>query len=154
MKKNLPVFTKRIFILFVLSFSFLTCNRDNAIVPYVFVNFHIDLNDPEYTELNAVGNAQFLDVVMGERVGHQGIVIYHKSMDEFTAFDRASTSDPSNKDAAVVFTDEWGVVEDTVNGSRYSLPLDGAVVGGPASAPLQQYQTSYNSSSRILYVSN
>lgn len=132
----------------LLAFSISACEEDGYNFPYEYVNFQINLNDPSYFNLNAVGNYVY---VYG---GVQGIIIYRKSLNEFTAFDRACPYDYELSNARV-FVDESGVtVIDTVCGSQFSLMLDGQVLEGPSQMPLKQYSTSYNQGTNILYVSN
>ena len=136
--------------LFLLLFIFpaTSCNDNNTIIPYVYVNFYIDLNNPEYYDLNAIGNSVH---VTG---GVKGIIIYRKSIDEYLAFDRTCTYDPNHEWGKVVLDENMSSAMDTVCGSEFSFMLDGAAVGGPAAFPLQQYNVLYDESNNLLYISN
>jgi hypothetical protein len=137
--------TKICLSLILITTILLNCNDQEDIIPYVYVNIYIDLNDPEYVDLNAVGNSV---MVTG---GVKGIIIFRKSLDEFTAFDRAS---PANPDCAVNLDETGTTAIDTCTNSKFSLLLDGAVIEGPASLPLKMYQVHYNPNTLMLQITN
>lgn len=140
----------QLFIIFFLLLSLfpLSCQRNNEQVPYTYVNIEINLAYPQFSDLQSVGNYVF---VTG---GIQGIVIYRSSYDEFAAYDRASPSTPDNYNARVVSTQEFGIVQDTVNDVKYSLIYDGMVVGNGKAEPLQKYEAYFNEISNMVYISN
>lgn len=111
------------------------CNEQRQI-PFVQVNFQIDLNLPAYQPLTAT--AGWIYVSGGSR----GIIIYRRNQDEFMAYDRHSTYKVD--DACRVEVDEDGVlISDPCSESQWVI-TDGSVVNGPAVQPLQQYNTSWN----------
>ncbi|MCX6257666.1 MAG: hypothetical protein NTW49_07215 [Bacteroidia bacterium] len=130
--------SKIIFFLLIASLflSFFSCNKKDE-VPYVPVNFSIQLNDPDFSILNSVGNFVY---VTG---GVNGIIIYRVSGDQFMAYDRTCTFRPmDNCRVTVEQTHTFAVCKDCCS-SKFLL-LDGSVTQGPASVPLKQYQTSFN----------
>jgi len=71
-----------IIILLTLMYS---CKKDqNQIIPYVKVQITANLDLPQFSDLNFVGNA-----VLYPNVGYNnnGVIIYRNSTDEFTAYD-------------------------------------------------------------------
>lgn len=106
------------------------CNKDN-IVPYVPVNFEINVNLPAYQPLNAPTG--WVAVSGGSR----GIIIYRVSQDEFRAYDRHSTYDVDAR-CQVAVNDDNILITDPCSGSQW-LIIDGSVAEGPAELPLQQY---------------
>lgn len=108
------------------------CNRENFI-PYVPVNFEINLNLPAYQALTAPSG--WLTVSGGSR----GILIYRLNLDEFIAYDRHSTYDVSAA-CQIAIEDDNILLTDPCSNSQW-LIIDGSVVQGPAELPLQRYQT-------------
>lgn len=130
----------------------LQCDKTtDQIVPYVYVNFTIDLNDPEFVDLQVPGNSVLVNG------GYKGIIIYRLSQDEFQAFDRCCTFDPYEKDCDGVkpatSTDIYAVCPCCE--SEYMLPSLGFPTDqSEASLPLKQYQTTYYVNSDRLQVFN
>lgn len=125
------IFSKiTIFLLFILSFT--RCNNPENKIPYVYVDFTIDLDKPEYSDLS-IGSYIY---VTG---GVSGIVIYRDSREVFYAYERACPYDPEC--GRVEVEDNGYRLVDTCCGSKFSLTLEGAVVQGPAELSLRQYST-------------
>ena len=126
--------------------STICCKSPENKIPYVYVDITINLDKPEYFELNAIGNFIY---VYG---GVSGIVIYRDSRDVFFAYERACPYDPECGRVDVI-ADEYKMV-DTCCGSEFSLTLDGAVLKGPSEVALRQYKTYYYSNTNELRVVN
>ena len=129
----------------ILTLLFSGCDKNNnGIIPYVPVDVQININNPTYSGLTFVGGSAY---VFG---GSQGIVIYRNSQDQFSAFDRHSTYLPENN-CRVDIDQSLLQLEDQCSESLY-LIIDGSVINGPATIPLQRYQTSF--SDPILHIYN
>lgn len=129
-----------IFLTFILliSTSFQGCkNDDDNLIPFVAVDFTIDITSTFYTELSAVGGYVY---VTG---GYKGIVIYRLSMDEFLAYDRCCPFDPKVPCERVEMESSGLTLIDSCCGSRFNI-LDGSVIEGPATHLLRQYFTYYD----------
>ncbi len=148
-----------IFFLTAIPFLFLSgCkNKNNNIIPDVFVNFTLDLNDPMFNDLKAIGNTV---VITSSYAGSQsagynnhGILVYRASESEFYAFDRTCTFEEA-KDQAVVIDNTGDVTaECPACHSEYVLPSYGYPTDkGPARYPLKQYKTSFDG--RFVHVYN
>jgi nitrite reductase/ring-hydroxylating ferredoxin subunit len=125
----------------LLSFIF-ACKKSTDQIPPASVDFNLYLTQPDFQTLNTVGNYVY---VTG---GVKGIIVYHKSIDEFAAFERTCPYDP-NTAAAKVVVDSSGLGMIDYNcGSRYNI-LDGSVTHGPASYPLRQYACEYDGVSSL-----
>lgn len=85
--------------------------------------------------------------------GYKGLIVYHRSLDEFVAFDRGCTFDPMNADAILTVVSGGLTVEDTHCGSKYNL-VDGSVISNPATTPMKQYRVDYNQTGQTLYIYN
>lgn len=110
----------------------LSCNRREDQIPYVPVDIAFDLNSPVYVDLNAIGGWTYIDG------GSKGIIVYRKTLDDYVAFDRHCSFEPTN-DCSQVSVDETNLFAvDTCCGSKF-LISDGTVNEGPAVFSLRQY---------------
>ena len=66
-----------------------SCNKQEDYIQDVYVNEFIDLTLPEYDELKTTGNSMFIDG------GLEGIIIYHGIGNEYKAYDRNCSYQPS-----------------------------------------------------------
>lgn len=123
---------------------FAGCKKDNQGIPNVQVNISIYVNDPQYVNLSSIGGWVY---VTG---GYRGIIIYRKSISEFTAFERCCTYDPENPDEYVKVDSNNIEAYDANCGSRFII-TDGSVTHGPAGLPLKKYQTSYDGTVLTIY---
>lgn len=143
-----PIFTKSVKTqICVLSFFALviqSCRRDQSQVPLVPVNVQININQPDFFKLSVVTGWVY---VTG---GSRGIIVYRKSQNEFVALERNSTFNPAQGCAVIVNADGI-IISDPCSESQW-LITDGTVLQGPASAPLQHYQTNFQDP--MLYITN
>lgn len=141
--------SKIIFFFFIVLVSTIlfTCNKDRERIPYVYVDFYLNLNDPSFNDLSVVGNT--IAVTGGVR----GVLIYRKSLDEFVALDRCCSYEPS-KSCEIVSIDSTGLFAKCSCCFSEFFLYDGYVNKGPAEYPLAEYRTSFNSYSNILHVFN
>lgn len=111
-------------------------------IPYVKFDYTINIMDPAYVNLQAVGGSVFIDG------GSRGIIIYRVSIEQFNAYERHCTYDSDNPCGKVSF-DTSGIVlvdDDCAGsgcGSKFNI-IDGSVSNGPAQYPLIQYTTSFD----------
>jgi len=131
-------------VLFFLCTVLLSCRRDNGQVPLVPVNMQININQPDFFNLSVVTGWVY---VTG---GSRGIIVYRKSQTEFIALERNSSYNPAQGCAVTVNADGI-IISDPCSDSQW-LITDGSVMQGPASAPLQIYNTSFQDP--ILTISN
>ncbi len=128
-----------LFIIVSLAF-FTSCNKNsnnNSNIPYVPVNIDIYPANPQYNDLNVIGG--WLYITGGSR----GIIIYRFTQDEFYAYDRHCTYQPTNSCGKVIMDTDNITLVDTCCGSKF-IVVDGSVINGPAGLPLQRYQTYYD----------
>jgi nitrite reductase/ring-hydroxylating ferredoxin subunit len=115
-----------------------SCKKENMNqqlgIPYVNVDRYVLLNDPNSLSLNAVGGFLYLDA------GSRGVVIYHRSYEEFVAYDRHCTYNTSDACGKVSLDSTTNVILNCACcTSKFSL-IDGSVLNGPSTNPLLQYQ--------------
>ncbi len=113
------------------------CQKENNVIPYVPVDITININEPAYFNLLAISG---YETVVG---GSLGIVIYRKGFDEFVALER-HVPYQVEENCRVDVLDDGVTLEDPCSNSQW-LIIDGSVLQGPASQPLLQYNTSFNS---------
>ena len=129
---------RKYFQILILFVFFSACKNNDNYVPYAYVNFDIFLSDPQYYELNAIGNS-----VSVNHEGYKGIVIYRKSSDEFMVFDKCCTNDPTNTCEIAEETSDEYTVKCNCCGSIFSL-YDGYPMEGPAKLPLKEYNYQFD----------
>lgn len=121
-----------------------SCNKDERI-PYVYVNFRVYLDLPEFSGLKTPGN--FVYVTGGVR----GIILYCPFTDEYKAYERNCPYEPSNPDA-ILSVDSTGLFLVCRHCDSKFMLLDGSIINGPAKYSVLQYQTYLENN--ILYVYN
>lgn len=112
-----------------------SCKKNNDQVPNVAVDEYINLNLPEYIQLNAINNWVYYNYA-----GNKGIIIIRTSPSEFNAYERTCTYDPSIASAYVKGIPNDVFCVDSTCMSKFSL-IDGSVINGPATVPLLKYRT-------------
>jgi hypothetical protein len=123
-----------------------TCDQNNQNIPYVPVNFDINLNLPAYNSLNFPGEHLIL------QGGSQGIIVYRYTIDEFVVLDQHATFDVALNCKVTVESDGITLSDaDDCSESQW-LILDGSVMQGPATLSLHRYRVNWNPP--ILHVYN
>src|SRR5262245_22342964 len=97
------------------------CDKDDPTgVPPVAVDISVNINLPEYINLQAPGGWAYLTG------GSRGLLVYRKTQEEFVAMDRHCPYQPEN--LCRVFVDESGVIaRDSVCCHSAYLLIDGSV---------------------------
>jgi len=122
-----------------------SCSKEQQSIPDVYVNFMVNPSSAQYSSLNPIGGWVY---VTG---GYRGILLYHLSLDEFLAYDRACPYDYQKATAQVHMESSGITVMDSTCGSKFII-LDGSPFAGPAKNSLKQYRTNYEGGQ--LYVFN
>jgi hypothetical protein len=146
-EKFLKIVVRVWLVVAVMLLSASSCKKEEQApeIPYVYVNFSLNPNGTQYINLNVVNG---WETVYG---GYNGILIFRKSVNEFSAFERACPYDPM-KEGAQIRVDESGITcYCPVCKSKYIM-VDGTPYEGPSHFPLKQYSTMYDGV--MLYVSN
>lgn len=122
----------------------LSCqDEENNNIPAAEVNLIIQLNDPEFINLQTIGGWEY---IIG---GSRGIILVRISQNEFKAYDRHCTFQPSNT-CALVSVDANNITATDDCCSSSFLLLDGSVSKPPASVPLKSYPTIFDGSAIII----
>jgi len=147
MKKKKTYLTPKIVIFFIFLLSAFACDDTQSKIPTVFVDFTVDLNDPQYNQVTIPGGYIYITG------GYSGILIYHSFDDEYLAFDRACPYDP---DCGKLYIDKtlFNTIDSICCKSEFSLLTGGNATKGPATFPMKQYRCLYNEGAGILQIKN
>jgi len=125
-----------LFILCAVSLSECRQRYQEHRVPNVVVNVDIDLNLPQYNNLNFIGGWVYLDG------GSNGLIVHRSTQEVLAAYDRQAPY--LVEERCQIFVDTGGTTcTDECSESQWLL-FDGQLVKGPASLPLRQYVTSFD----------
>tara|TARA_B000000532_G_C18875251_1_gene410308 strand:- start:1955 stop:2368 length:414 start_codon:yes stop_codon:yes gene_type:complete len=136
---------KKLIISLFLFIFFSSCIDRNDYIRDVYVNIEIPLNQPEYSDLGAIGNSIFISG------GVKGIIIYHLNVNDYRAFDRNCSFEPSSE-CAYIDSINATIASCSCCESKFLIDQEGVTANGPALLPLKQYYTSY--SGGILKITN
>jgi nitrite reductase/ring-hydroxylating ferredoxin subunit len=126
--------------------------NDNDVIPDVYTDFYINLNDAQFFSLTAPLNYSYVNANTnnyGARAGGydgNGIIIFRAQENEFFAYDRTCPHDYAVNGLSVKVN-----VEDMIYavcpecGSKYALPNFGTPLDGYVSQyPLKNYKISFD----------
>ena len=134
---------------FVLALA--SCNKKNDVIPDTYVNFTLNLNDPEFVNLSGFGGSVTVDsrtTNWGQgAAGYDGNgIIICFGVEEYYAYDRTCPHDyvvnslsikvnidPTNSTIAVC----------PKCGTKYGLTVGGTPASGVGRYPLKNYKTSF-----------
>lgn len=134
----------------VFVFALNSCNKKNDVIPDTYVNFTLNLNDPEFIDLSGFGGSVTVDSRTNNwgsgAAGYNdnGIIICF-GVEEFYAYDRTCPHD------YVVNNLSIKVYIDPVNSTiaicpkcetKYGLTVGGTPASGIGRYPLKNYRTS------------
>lgn len=122
-------------IILLIALLLLSCENEVENFPQVDVNLNLYINNPEFFNIETPGGWIYLNG------GVAGILLYRKNLDEFIAYDRASTYDPI-ADCAITVDSDNIILKDPCSESQF-LITDGSVIQGPASQALKRYNTNF-----------
>ena len=141
--------SKIVFFSVIITVSILgkSCNQDDTdVIPDVYVDFTIDLQDPEFSGLMVMGSFDTIDANTrnwGERAGGyngNGIIIY-TGPDGFFAYDRTCPIDYAVNNLSIRVGVDFGEAVCPLCGTRYALAAFAVPVSGTKSYPLKNYNT-------------
>ena len=123
-------------------FTFSTCNTKDDYIQEVYVNINVDLNLPEYSNLQASGNSIFIDG------GVEGIIIYHGVGNDYNVYDRNCSYEPSLSCSKIDSVDA-GIAYCGCCPSAFLLSNDANVLNSPALLPLKAYNWSLGNNNML-----
>jgi nitrite reductase/ring-hydroxylating ferredoxin subunit len=138
------------FIVAALTLSLGSCNKKNDVIPNTYVNFTLDLNDPEFVNLSAFGGSVTVNSSTNNwgagaaGFDGNGIIICY-GVDEFYAYDRTCPHDYVNNSLSIKVNIDPGNSTIAICpkcGTKYGLTVGGTPVSGVGRYPLKNYKTS------------
>ena len=133
---------KKVYLLIIC--MLISCDNENYNFPQVDVNLFLYTNNPEFFDVEIPGGWMYLNGGVG------GILLYRKNLDEFIAYDRASTFNPTSKCQVNVDEQDNIIINDPCSESQF-LITDGSVIQGPANQPLKRYNTIYDGNNLSIF---
>jgi nitrite reductase/ring-hydroxylating ferredoxin subunit len=134
----------------VATFTLTSCNKAlNDIIPDVYVDFTIDLQDPEFVNLSVIGISDTIDSSTnnwGYRSAgydNNGIIIY-SGPDDYFAYDRTCPYDYAVNNLSIKVKIDFTVAECPHCGTKYSLSAYGTPISGAGNYPLKNYKTTFD----------
>jgi len=133
-----------------LAIILISCNKNkNDVIPDVYVNFTLDLNDPEFVNLNAMGGSDTVDArtnnwgLNAAGFDGNGIIIYRGS-DEFYAYDRTCPHDYAVNGLSIKVNVDFIQAVCPKCSTFYELAAGGTPSSGPGRYPLKNYRTRFD----------
>ncbi len=155
LRPNLSIF----FLICIISLFHTSCNKEaNDVIPDVLVDFYIDLNDPEFFALNAIGNHVLINSstnnfgYKASGYDDNGIIVYRAQADEFIALDRTCPHDYVLDGSSIAVNVDGIYAECPVCKSTFALPSFGTPTSGPSKYPLKMYRASFTG--QFVHVTN
>ena len=129
----------------LISLLFLSnCNTKEDYIQEVYVNINIDLNLPEYSDLQVSGNALFIEG------GVEGIIIYHGVGKDYKVYDRNCSYEPSLS-CSYIDSVNSGIAYCRCCSSAFLLSNNASVLNSPALLPLKSYNWSLQGSQMHIF---
>jgi nitrite reductase/ring-hydroxylating ferredoxin subunit len=145
-------FSKQVlfFIAVISLVAFNSCDKAvNDVIPDIYVDFTIDLTDPEFVNLSAIGISDTIDASTKswgyKSAGYDGngIIIY-SGLHEYYAYDRTCPYDYAVNSLSVkVKIDASPVAVCPLCGTKYALSSYGTPISGVGKYSLKNYKTSF-----------
>ena len=123
---------KKLILSIYLIVFFTYCVEKNKYIRDVYVNIEIPINQPEYSDLDAIGNTIFITG------GVKGILIYHSNLNDYRAFDRNCSYEPSLS-CAYIDSINSSIAYCNCCPSAFLLDQNGVAANSPALLPLKKY---------------
>jgi nitrite reductase/ring-hydroxylating ferredoxin subunit len=140
--------------LIVLTFAITlgSCNKKNDVIPDVYVDFTLDLYDPQFVDLNAIGGSDTIDARTNNwgsgAAGYNGNgIIVSRGVDEFFAYDRTCPHDYEVNTLSIkVSIDPKNFAKAVCPKchTTYELLSFGTPASGPGRYPLKNYRTNFD----------
>jgi nitrite reductase/ring-hydroxylating ferredoxin subunit len=139
-----------IIITLMLTVTISSCNKNkNDVIPDVYVDFTLDLNDPEFVMLNAIGGSDSVNARTDNWGSNaagfagNGIIIY-RGADEFYAYDRTCPHDYVFDGSNIKVKIDFTLAICPKCGTKYALAAFGTPASGIGRYPLKNYRTNFD----------
>jgi nitrite reductase/ring-hydroxylating ferredoxin subunit len=130
-----------------------SCKKsENDVIPDTYIDFTLDLSDPEFVALNSLGGS----VTVNARTNNWGLraagfdgngIIVCAWVDEFYAYDMTCPHDYINSGLSIKLNIDplssmFAICPEC--GTKYALTAGGTPASGPGKYPLKNYRTNYD----------
>ncbi len=141
-------------LLILIAFS---CNKQkNDVIPDVYVDFTLDLENPEFASLTVAGSFDTIDAsthgwgIQAAGYDGNGIIVY-TGPDQYHAYDRTCPYDYAASGISIRIKADYAVATCPECGTTYDLSAFGTPASGPGRYPLKNYNTTltYNRYLRV-----
>jgi nitrite reductase/ring-hydroxylating ferredoxin subunit len=126
-----------------------SCTRhNNDVIPDVFVDFTLDLENPEFAALTVPGSFDTISAAthgwgyLAAGYNDNGIIVY-SGPDDFHAYDRTCPYDFAVNSKSVKIKVTYAIAICPECGTTYDLSAFGTPASGPGRYPLKVYNTSF-----------
>jgi nitrite reductase/ring-hydroxylating ferredoxin subunit len=132
--------------------SLISCKKSKYdVIPDVYVDFYINLGDPEFFVLTGSTNSMVITSATNSfgssAVGYNnnGIIVYRSAMeDQFFAYDRTCPYDFAVNGLSVKVNTDFMSALCPKCSTSYSLEAGGTPISGIGRYPLKNYKTSFD----------
>ena len=136
-------------IISISAITFSSCTRKNNVIPDVYVDFTLDLFDPEFVSLNAIGsdtvNARTNNWGSGAAgFDGNGIIVFNGGDGYFYAYDRTCPHDYEANKLSIKVKIDFTIAVCPKCGTTYSLSANGTPASGVGRYPLKNYKTNFD----------
>jgi nitrite reductase/ring-hydroxylating ferredoxin subunit len=140
-----------VFLLIIILPLYLTsCKKSkNDVIPTVYVDFYISINDPQFFNLQAPFTYSYIDATTNNigqaAAGYDGngLIIFN-SANEYYAYDRTCPHDYEVNKKSVKVTVDGILAICPECGTKYALTSNGTPYSGVGQYPLKNYRTYFN----------
>jgi hypothetical protein len=144
--------SKIVFFLIIttVAFTLISCNKSNDVIPDVMVDFYIDINDPEFASLSAIGSHAIVTSKtnnigsLAAGFNYNGIIVYTSDINVFNAYDRTCPHDYALDGTSVKVNVDFTMAVCPQCSTIYALSAGGTPYSGPGQYPLKNYKTSFD----------
>jgi hypothetical protein len=139
--------------------ALVSCNKKNDVIPDTYVNFTLNLNDPEFVNLSGFGGSVTVDSHTNNwgpgAAGYDGNgIIICFGVEEYYAYDRTCPWDYVTNSLSVKVNIDPGNSTIAVCpkcGTKYGLTVGGTPASGVGRYPLKNYKTSFQGNYVIVW---
>jgi nitrite reductase/ring-hydroxylating ferredoxin subunit len=143
-----------------LTASICACNKKNDVIPDEYIDFVIDIMDPQFVNLNSIGESDTINARTNNlgsvAAGYNGNgIIITRGVDEFFAYDRTCPHDFAVNEQSVkvrIKNAEFAKAVCPKCGTVYELLSYGTPSSGIGRYPLKNYRTNFDG--RFVHVWN
>lgn len=127
-----------------------SCNKKNDVIPDVYVDFTLNINDPQFVTLSGIGNHVIVTSQTNNGGTHSagydynGIIVYTSDIDIFNAYDRTCPHDYAVNGLSIKVNIDFTIAVCPKCGTTYGLSAGGTPVSGVGKYPLKNYKTSFD----------